>query len=136
MTDVVLKGGKKLTAAKVTDRGQVVVAPLDFSIPSSISLVCASTAYNFAAPKSNKIFIITDIIISSGSGASQIVDLYEANSETSLTVQKQIFNLDMSAKTYVPLTGLNWKLTQGFWLNAKSNGTTAMVTIAGYIADA
>ena len=44
---------------------------------------------------------------------------------TSDIKDKQIFNLDMAAKTFVPLTGLNWMLTEGKLLNAKSTGTSS-----------
>lgn len=134
--EITIKDSTTGDLAKVTARGQLVTSPLEFSTPCSQNITCSNTAFNFAAPQSGKIFVITDVIVSSGSGASQTIEIFEADSTTSITVVTQIFELVLSAKTVVPLGGLNWLLTEGKWLNAKSDGTTAMVTIAGYFASA
>ncbi len=136
MAEVLINDPTTGSQAKVTTRGQLITSPLDFSCPTSSCITCACTAVNFTVATSGKIFVVTDIIVSSGGGATQTIEIYEATSATSTTVAKQIFSLDLAARTVVPLTGLNWNLTQGVWLNAKSSGTTSMVTIAGYFIDA
>ena len=136
MAEVLINDPSTGSQAKVTSRGQLVTSPLDFSCPSSNCITCSCTAVNFAVATSGKVLVVTDIIVSSGGGATQTIEIYEATSATSTTVAKQIFSLDLAARTVVPLTGLNWSLTQGVWLNAKSSGTTSMVTIAGYFIDA
>lgn len=133
-SNVIIEDSSSQITAKVSTRGQLITGPLDFSTPISFNLGNANTAFNFATPVTKKIFIITDIIVSSGSGASQVIEIFEADSEISTTVDKQIFELDLSPRTVVNLTGLNWVLGEGMWLNAKSSGTSAMVTIAGYFA--
>jgi len=125
MADILINDPSTGSQTKVTTRGQLVVAPLDFSVPTSQCIPCACTAVNFFAATSGKVLVVTDIIVSSGGGATQTIDIYEATSATSTTVAKQIFTLDLSARTVIPLTGLNWSLTQGVWLNAKSSGTTS-----------
>ena len=136
MADILLSDPSTGSQAKVTTRGQLITSPLDFSCPTSNCLTVGCTAVNFFAATSGKILVVTDIIVSSGGGGTQTIDIYEATSATETTVAKQIFTLDLAARTVVPLTGLNWSLTQGVWLNAKSTGTTSMVTIAGYFIDA
>ena len=136
MADILINDPSTGSQAKVTGRGQLVTAPLEFSNPISNCLTCACTAVNFFAATSGKILVVTEIVVSSGAGGTQTIEIYEATSSTETTVAKQIFSLDLAARTVVPLTGLNWALTQGVWLNAKSSGTTSMVTIAGYFIDA
>ena len=67
MTIVVkLKDGKGCGFdAKVTKRGQLIVAPLEFSDPYFVYLDTINIAYNLIKPTAGKQFVITSILVNS-----------------------------------------------------------------------
>ena len=69
------------TQAKVTTRGQLITAPLDFSDPITICITCACTASNFFAPQTGKRLVITDIFIHTdrlAPVAGSLIEIYES----------------------------------------------------------
>lgn len=137
----IVDGNGANNKAQVTNRGQLVVAPLDFSDPIENDLVCACVGTNFFAPKANKQVVITDIFIHTDRNtpvAGIIIEVYESDSATSLTVDKCIFKIDLGRQLGVGHSGINFLINEGKWLNAKisvSTGTTS-VTVAGYFIGA
>ena len=132
-------GGGKGTSANVTSRNQLVVGPLDFSQPVEVDMDTIDTAFNFIKPKAGQIIIITDIIINAQKTISvngAIVEIYEADAVDSTTVDKQIIKVDIARQGIVPLTGLNFRITEGAFINGKTDSATVLATIAGYFAPA
>lgn len=125
--------------AKVTKRGQLVVSPLEFSTPVSKSVNATGTAFNFFIPESGTRFIITDVILSSdntiGSNGA-VVEIYEADAIDSATVNNSIVTLILPSRSNIPLLNLNWIVTEGKWLNVKTDDATIECTIAGYYVTA
>lgn len=132
------RGGTKRTVM-VTQRGQLVVAPLDYSSNYSKNITSTGTAFNFLVPLSAKQFVITSIIVSADKSVSSangsFVEIYEASSPTSTTVNKIILNLSVERNRTISLSNLNMLLSRGVWLNAKVDSATVMVTILGYYVD-
>ena len=121
--------------AGVTKLGQVVVAPIEYSIPKYSALTVINTAYNFFPPKTRKEIVITDIIISTNKDVTvngSLIEIYCANNATSLTVEEEILTTQSAKNTTTVLTGLNWKIPSGFWINAKCASATVYITITGY----
>ena len=127
--------------AKVTSRGQLVTAPLDFSDPIENDIISSSDGVNFFSPRAKKQLVITDIFIHTDRNTPNngiIVEIYESCSATSLVVDKPIFKVDLAKQSGVGHTSLNFLINEGKWLNSKievSTGTTS-VTIAGYFIEA
>ena len=99
-------------------------------------LAVADTAYNFYVPVANKRFVITGITIKADRDVSNTVDaiviIYEASSEDTLTVDKEIYQEAMIRGERATLLPLNIILNEGVWLNAKTSDDDIYMTIMGY----
>ncbi len=124
--------------ARVTKYGQLIVAPLDFSVSQATKLEVANTAYNFVTPKQNKIIVITDILLYAnknvGAGDAT-VDVYTSDvGPDSTTIKESIIQTEMLKQTSRDLTGLNLKVNAGRWVNAKTDDDDIFVTLGYYYA--
>jgi hypothetical protein len=124
--------------AKVTSRNQLVVAPLGFSTFYSGTAGVDNTAVNLIIPKTRKNFIITDIVLYANKfvGASDAaVELYEAAGPDVLATTNTIILQEMQKNTNLVLTGLNIIVTEGLWVNLKTDDDDIFANIAGYYVD-
>jgi len=122
-------------AANVTEYGQLVVAPVDYSVPSAVTMGTVNTAYNFISPNAGHGIVITDIILTANKnvGANDAaVDIYMADADDTLTISTGILSLEMLKKTTISLTGLNMLVPEGFWVNGKTDDDDVFVTIMYY----
>jgi hypothetical protein len=122
--------------ARVTKYGQLIVAPIDFSTAVATKLEVANTAYNFVVPKQDKIIVITDILLYANRnvGANDAtVDIYTSDvGPTETTIKESIIQTEMLKQTSRDLTGLNLEVSQGRWVNAKTDDDDVFVTIGYY----
>jgi hypothetical protein len=121
--------------ATVTRFGQLVVAPVDYSTPVAQTLDVINTAYNFVEPSQDQNIVITDIILTANKnvGATDAtVTLYEASDIDTVTSDKDILNLEMIKQSNLVLTGLNMIVTEGKFVNAKTDDDDIFVTIMYY----
>jgi len=123
------------TTVKVTEFGQMVVAPLQYSTPIVDTLDVINVAFNFIEPQQDRSIVITDIIISADrnvgvNGAD--VEIYEAAAADTATVDITILEVDMVKQTQLGLTGLNLLVPEGKFVNAKTNDVNVLVTIMFY----
>lgn len=135
----ILDGTGEGNEVKVTSRGQLVTAPLEFSDTFNIKAELDNTAYNLVTPLTNKQFVITDIILTANKNvgaADATVELYEANAVDTTTVEKCIIQLEMKKSSTLPLTGLNMITTKGVWINIKTDDDDVFATLMGYYIDA
>lgn len=125
---------------KVTSRGQLITAPLDFSDAYSVSATVINTAYNFVTPKIGFRFVITDILLNAdnsvGTTPGATVVLYEAASLTSTTATKTILSIELVKQTNRDITGLNLIVSEGVWLNIKTDDNNINATVLGYFVEA
>lgn len=135
----VLDAGGSGKQAKVTERGQLVVAPLEFSEVYQQTANVINTAFNLVTPKTGKRFVITDILLYADKNVGvndASVQIYEATSATSTTVSKSILTLEMLKNSSRDITGLNLITSQGVWLSIKTDDNTIYATLMGYYVDA
>ena len=80
-------------------------------------------------------FIITDIILNADKGVTTdtLVEIYEASGPDSTVVDKSILTTEMLKNSDLALTGLNWKVNTGKYLNAKCDDDDVFATIAYHI---
>ena len=134
--DVKIKDGwGSSQSACVTGRGQLVVSPLSYSLAYPITAAIDNQAYNFVEPQAGKRFVVTDILLyaNKGVGASDAtVDVYEADSATETTIVKSILAIEMNKNTSRDLIGLNLIISEGKWLNIKTDDNTVFATVMGY----
>ena len=121
---------------KVSSHGQLIVAPIDFSTPVTKSLAVIDTAVNFIAPQTGHFIVITDIIASADKDVSNTspanVDVYESDEVDSLTIVNEIVSPQLIRAANLPLTGLNLKIPEGLWVNAKTSDAAILLTIMFY----
>ena len=137
MIEVVQKDATHNHKAKVTKRGQTVVAPLSYSRFFTNTASVINTAYNLVTPKPGKKFVITDMILSADKGVSgtngAIVEVYEAEAIDTTTVSTTIYSDEILKLDRVILTGLNVLIVnEGRWINFKTNDNNVRASIAGY----
>ena len=92
-------------SAIVTNRGQLVIAPLDFSTLSFQNLSTDDVAENFFKPLAGKRFVITDVIV-----------------ETDRNVGVNGATVDI----------LNIITTEGKFINGKTDDNNVLLSIGGY----
>lgn len=124
--------------ARVTEHGQLVVAPLAFSTPRLVRLDAPASVFNVLAPSPGQLIVITDVIIG---GAKDIsantpaeVTLYTASSATSGAAITELLRLPAARSSVIALTGLNLNVGPTVWLNATTDDATVDVTVAYYYA--
>lgn len=125
--------------AVITSRGQLVTSPLDFSKSYTQEVNQVTTAFNFIGPISDKQFVVTDILLYADKNVGvndASVQIYEADSSTSTVEVTTILNVEMVKQTARDITGLNLIITQGKWLNIKTDDATIFATVMGYYVDA
>ena len=123
------------TSVKISTLGQLITAPLDFSTPVFHNMTLISTAYNFSEPRTGKKGVITDIIITGDKniGANgSLIEIYCADSATDTTALVDILSVTLAKNASLVLTGLNWQIAGGVWVNAKMDDNNVGITLAGY----
>ncbi len=132
---IIESGNGNGVSAGVSSIGELIMRPFDYSTPVFKSLNVDDTAFNFFKPIAGQQFVITGIVADANrdvgvNGASVVI--YEATSETEITVDKELFQFDMakqSSKQCLPLIAL---VREGSFLNAKTDDNNVLVTIMGY----
>ena len=125
---------------KVSSRGQLITAPLDFSTFFQVTLGDVNTAVNIIPPIAGKRFVITAMVFypSRNVGVNDAtVEIYEASADDTITVDTSIFLQEIARQTSSPpLTNLNIIVSEGKWVNAKTDDDDVFVNMAGYYVDA
>jgi hypothetical protein len=123
--------------AKVTSSGELVTAPLSYDLSEFKELSSTGTAYSFYGPESNKRFIITGFLAVSDKNitADAIVEIYEATSDTSATVEKSLTKFAITKNAVVAPTPLRILVNEGVWVNVKTDDATIYITMFGYYID-
>jgi len=132
-------GGGKGTLAKVSSRGQLITAPLAFSKVYNATAAVINTAYNIITPRTNKQFVITSVLLYANKsvGASDAtVTVYEADASDTLTSTEDVFSIEMVKQTSLVLSSLNLILSEGKWLNIKTDDDDIFITVTGYYVEA
>ena len=121
---------------RVTEFGQLVVAPLAYSEPVALTLDTINTAFNFIQPEAGKSVVITDIIVSANKDVSNTtpanIEIYEADEANLTTVSKAIISPQLIRAANASYIGLNMLVGEGKWVNAKTDGADILVTIMFY----
>lgn len=131
--------GPNTRIVEVTALGQLVTAPLKYSGTKFNNMDLVNTAYNFHKPTSGKRFVITGMIVATNRSVGAngaVIEFYEASAVDSTTVDKTILRLDMVKNDILPIIGANFILTEGAFLNGKTDDDDVLATIAGYGVDA
>ena len=128
--------GKQNNTVEVTGRGELVVGPRFPSKFYTNTTTVANTPVNVITPKTNKIFIITAIILAGDRsiGANgAVVNVYESRvSGTDTTIETEIYQDEIAKQTRTILTNLYIETSVGRYINIKSSDVQVRANISGF----
>jgi len=125
--------------ARVTERGQLVVSNINFEEAYNAVANVNNQAFNLVTPDSDKQFVITAILLYANKNVGTndaTIEIYEAEDDNDTTVAKSILQVEMPKQTTRDIVGLNLIVTEGRWVNIKTDDNTIYSTIFGYYVDA
>ena len=139
MIDVRITDGQGSTnKVKVTKAGTLATSPPEFSDPVFKEMATDDTAVNFFKPKAGKFLIITSIIIHAdkqvGVNGAAVV-FFEASDASTSTQDKVVFQTEITSDSDQIITGINWKVSEGKFLNGETNDDDIHANVAGYFVD-
>lgn len=122
--------------ACVTQYGQVVVAPTDFSASSTVKMEAIDTAYNYIIPLSGSKIVITDILLYANRNVGvndATVDIYTSDvGPAETTIKETLLETEMLKQASRDLIGLNLIVEEGRWVNGKTDDDDIFCTIMYY----
>ena len=133
---ILVDGTGTSSKAKVTGRGEVVVAPISYSKSYFNEMTSINTAYNFIKPKSGYEIVITSIIVNANKTVSStdgaLIEVFTSSDVNSIVPVDDIMTVQLIKNSRQALTGLNIKVDSGVWINAVTDDATIFLTIAGF----
>ena len=136
MIGVKLKDSDSGDMARVTSRGQVVVSPLSYSQFYFAATASNDVPVNIVTPLTKRSFVIDAIVLSADrsiSASGVIIDIYENSiGPTDTTITKQILQQEMIKQSTLTIPDLNLLITEGRWINIKSDDVIVRCNISGY----
>lgn len=140
MVDVkIINSNGHATGAKVSEFGQLVVAPLQFDQSKFIELGEINVAFNFFPPITGKFFVITGFLAYGDKQIGTVDDatviIYEGNSSTTATVDKILYQFQIAKSMSIPMPSQNTMVSEGKFVNAKTDDNDVHMTITGYYVD-
>ena len=131
-----LFGGKHGRDVEITERGELVTGALGYDEFHLGTTIANNVAVNVVLPKTGKNFIITAIILSgdrSVAAAGAVTDVFENQvGPTSAVITKEILQEEIAKQTRMTATGLHIIVSEGAWVNVKSDDVIVRCNIAGH----
>ena len=127
--------GRDGQAATVSEFGQLIVAPVDYSTSVNAEMSLVDTAYNMVDPASGQQVVVTDLILTANRlvGVNDAtVTIYIADGPETTIEAGDVLELEMVKQSSLAINGLNLKIPKGKWINAKTNDNTVFVTLMFY----
>jgi len=126
--------GAKGAKAGVTKSGELVVAPLSYDTAQNQTLDSANVAENFFVPSFEKQLVVTGILLNADKSVTTdvVIDVYEADSTTSTTIDKSIIHIELLKNSQRDITPLHLLVSPGVFVNAKADDANVNITILGY----
>ena len=126
-------GGNRV---KVSEYGELVMAPVSYSTPSVGSLVANDTGVMFIPPQVSKRIVITGAIVAAGKNVSATtaaaVEVYESSTGSGETVAQSILQTEILKSATQSFLPLNVITSEGRWVMAKTSDADVNVSIYYY----
>jgi hypothetical protein len=140
MIDVnIIDGGGNGVKVRVTSIGQLVTAPASYDETAFRELAVDDTAYNFYGARAGQQFVVTGVLFRADKQVSSTVDaivvIYEATTDSTITVSKVLIQFAVVQGDIISATPLNILVTEGRYVNAKTTDDDIHMTIMGYYVD-
>jgi hypothetical protein len=120
--------------AKVTHAGQLVTGNVAHDKSYFSEMSATGTAFNIVPPKVGFNFILSGLLAISDKNltADAIIEVYEADDATSTTVLTTVFKTALTKNSSVTASPISIEVTEGMYLNAKTDDATIYLTALGY----
>lgn len=124
---------------QVTGSGELVTAQLHYEETVFKELAEDNIGYNFFEPLPGQQFVITGFIavgdqqITGNANANVVI--YEADSTSSITVDKILVQFVIKQDQDIPMAGLHVLVNEGKFINAKTDDDDVHMTLMGYYID-
>ena len=136
MISVAIKGGKSGNKAEVTETGELTVGDAKFSKFFLGSAVANNISVNVVPPLAGHKFVIKSIILSgdrSIAAAGAVTDIFESTvGPTNGTIAVQIIQEEIAKQSRMVASNLNIEVSEGNWVNVKSDDVIVRCNISGY----
>ena len=134
-----IEGGDSGDVAKVGHDGALAVGPPSYNLVEFNELAATGTAYNFYEPLPGKQFVVMGIFAYGdkqvATATNATVEIYEASSTSSLVVDKIIMQFEIGQNEFHPFTNLNLLVSEGVFINAKTDDDDVHMNILGFFID-
>ncbi len=134
--DVRIVDGVTGQPVRVLKPGSMAVSPVISNLAVFQELGTINTAFNFYGPEGGKNFIISHVFaygdkqVAGNSNAT--VEIYEATSATSTTVDKIILQFEIGQNEFHPFQDLNLLVSRDRFINAKTDDDDVHMNILGF----
>lgn len=122
-------------SATVTEFGQLVVSPVDYSSPVTAAMTIANSPYLLISPVEGKGVVITTVILTANRNVGvndATVTLYTSDVADGIISANPEVQLEMIKSSSLPLAGLNLFIPEGRFIIAQTNDATVFVTLGFY----
>ncbi len=137
MLPIIIRGADSYVAAKVSNIGELLVAPFAPNETQHHSMTSINTAYVFAPPKGGQRMRLQNILMygnkSVGTGDANVI-IYTSRDPTALT-GNIVMELELPKYATRDLIGINLELPAGQYLLAKTDDNDVFMTMMGYYVD-
>jgi len=131
-------GTGKGNLAEITNQGELITRAAQFST-SKKQQITDSSAVNFFKPIAGKKFIVTGIIINTDRNVGvngSAIEVYEASTATSTTIDTSIISVDLVKNQTNALTPFLIETEEGKFINGKADDFNVNISVLGYFANA
>lgn len=126
----------RLTNVRITTAGQLVTGNLAFDLTEFAELAVDNQVYNFYKPRAGLQFVISGIIATANksvaANAEAFVEIYEGSSISDGTADKALISFVLTQSTVLPMFPLNILVSEGKFVNARTDDNSIFLTVIGY----
>lgn len=121
--------------ARVTEFGQLIVAPIAYSTPVTVEMSLIDTPYLFVCPVEGKSIVITSVVLTANKSVGvndATINIYASDTDAGSVPVNPIVTLEMIKNSTLPLTGLNFIIPPGKFILATTSDNTIFATTGFY----
>ena len=121
--------------ASISNNGEVITRPFNYSEFNSQTLNVVDTAFNHVGPKDKFRFVITGVVISGNRDIGvngSILSIYTASTATSTTALDTPVQVEVPKSTVLPYIQPNVIIAENVFLNSKCDDDVVRVGIFGF----
>ena len=131
----ILDGNGDGREAIVTEFGQLVVGPIDYSSASVQTMDVVDTGYMYIPPIQGKRIVITQIVLYANKNVSSLteadIEIYESTLAIGITVETSILQIGMLKQT-TNIIPMNYITQEGVWVMGKTSDDDIKASIYYY----